>query len=49
MVGFFVSRNYRLELLIGLLASGGMTPCYFGVGRYQHCGRTHCLHLQVVV
>jgi hypothetical protein len=49
MVGFFVSRNYRLEMLVGLLSSGGMRPCHFGVGRYQHCGGTRCFHLQVVV
>ena len=33
MVGFFVNRNYILALLVGLLSSGGMTPCHFGVGR----------------
>jgi len=49
MVGFFVRRNYRLELLVGLLSSGGMTPCCFGVGRHRYCGGTCCLHLQVVV
>ena len=49
MVGFFVSRKYRLELLVGLLSSGAVTPCHFRVGGYQHRGGTCCLHLQVVV